>query len=189
MDLDSKAHSDPPGLDAPRLLDDCPAVDRRARIYGTSPRLQGESEGPPRSRCPYHQYINTRNVGYRKPLALPIGQGEGRSEPTGSVRRSPWRGVWRARRRSGWSPGRSFGPVSPPTPGRSAWAAGVAGALPSSAIRGRLDLARWPTYLGGPQTTVVEIPDIYHVREHLWRVAEVSFGERSAAARVWVEPP
>jgi hypothetical protein len=45
-----------------------------------------------------------------------------------------------------------------------------------------------PTYLGGPQTTVVEILDIYHARQHLWQFAEACFGDRSAAARAWVEP-
>ncbi len=37
-------------------------------------------------------------------------------------------------------------------------------------------------------TTVVEILDIYHAREHLWPFAEACCGERSATAQAGVEP-
>jgi hypothetical protein len=44
------------------------------------------------------------------------------------------------------------------------------------------------SFLALPTVTVVEIVDIYHVYEQLWKVANAVFGQGSAAAAAWVEP-
>jgi hypothetical protein len=47
---------------------------------------------------------------------------------------------------------------------------------------------RAQAFLALPGVQVVEIVDIYHAYEQLWKVAHAVFGQGSAAATAWVEP-